>query len=238
MGDGGDGGDPGNRAQDKDRLLGKMLRIDVNGSSGGKHYRDPEVQPVRRQVRARRDLAARPAQPVALLVRSGDRQPLDRRRRPVPVRGDRPPRVARRGDNLGWRRMEGYKCYNPSSRCSKSGKAKPVARLLARGRALRGHRRLRLPRVGHPGAGRLVPVRRLLQRRDLGDPVHRGHAREQDPAAQHEPVDQLVRRERVWRAQVKNSICLFSHHTRCGKRQYGFLTWETAHPRTRDNVPP
>ncbi|MCG2612211.1 PQQ-dependent sugar dehydrogenase [Flavobacterium sp. SM15] len=33
MGDGGSGGDPGNRAQNIDELLGKMLRIDVNSGS-------------------------------------------------------------------------------------------------------------------------------------------------------------------------------------------------------------
>ncbi len=45
MGDGGSGGDPGNRAQDPDKLLGKMLRIDVNGSSGSKNYRIPSSNP-------------------------------------------------------------------------------------------------------------------------------------------------------------------------------------------------
>ncbi len=34
MGDGGGGGDPNNRAQDKSELLGKMLRIDVNAPAG------------------------------------------------------------------------------------------------------------------------------------------------------------------------------------------------------------
>ena len=34
MGDGGSGGDPGNRAQNTTNLLGKMLRIDVNGPAG------------------------------------------------------------------------------------------------------------------------------------------------------------------------------------------------------------
>jgi hypothetical protein len=34
MGDGGSGGDPGNRAQNKTNLLGKLLRIDVNKSNG------------------------------------------------------------------------------------------------------------------------------------------------------------------------------------------------------------
>jgi glucose/arabinose dehydrogenase len=34
MGDGGSGGDPGNRAQNKTELLGKMLRLDVDGTNG------------------------------------------------------------------------------------------------------------------------------------------------------------------------------------------------------------
>ena len=33
MGDGGSGGDPQNNAQNLDSLLGKMLRIDVDGAS-------------------------------------------------------------------------------------------------------------------------------------------------------------------------------------------------------------
>ena len=39
MGDGGSGGDPGNRAQNINTLLGKMLRIDINHGNGTKHYR-------------------------------------------------------------------------------------------------------------------------------------------------------------------------------------------------------
>ena len=35
MGDGGSGGDPNNRAQDRSRLLGKMLRIDIDTSGPG-----------------------------------------------------------------------------------------------------------------------------------------------------------------------------------------------------------
>ena len=42
MGDGGAGGDPGNRAQDPDDLLGKMLRIDVDG---GEPYAVPDDNP-------------------------------------------------------------------------------------------------------------------------------------------------------------------------------------------------
>ena len=62
-------------------LLGKILRIDVD-ATGGTAVRDPARQPVRRRAAgAARDLAVRAAQPVALLVRSRDRRPLDRRRR-------------------------------------------------------------------------------------------------------------------------------------------------------------
>ncbi len=42
MGDGGSGGDPGNRAQNLDSLLGKMLRIDVSGIGG---YTIPATNP-------------------------------------------------------------------------------------------------------------------------------------------------------------------------------------------------
>ena len=51
-GDGGSAGDPGNRAQSLRRLLGKMLRINVNGSLGTPAVHDPEVEPVRRASRA------------------------------------------------------------------------------------------------------------------------------------------------------------------------------------------
>ena len=41
MGDGGSGGDPGNRAQNKDSLLGKTLRIDVNNSASPYYFSAP-----------------------------------------------------------------------------------------------------------------------------------------------------------------------------------------------------
>lgn len=45
LGDGGSSGDPGDRAQDLTTLLGKMLRIDVNSSSGGLNYAIPAGNP-------------------------------------------------------------------------------------------------------------------------------------------------------------------------------------------------
>jgi len=44
-GDGGSGGDPGNRAQNTTLLLGKLLRIDVDNPSGGNNYGIPADNP-------------------------------------------------------------------------------------------------------------------------------------------------------------------------------------------------
>ena len=41
LGDGGSGGDPGDRAQNINTLLGKMLRIDVDNPSNGNNYGIP-----------------------------------------------------------------------------------------------------------------------------------------------------------------------------------------------------
>jgi len=44
-GDGGSGGDPGNRAQNTELLLGKLLRIDVDNPGGGNNYGIPGDNP-------------------------------------------------------------------------------------------------------------------------------------------------------------------------------------------------
>lgn len=44
-GDGGSGGDPGNRSQNINTLLGKLLRIDVDNPSGGNNYGIPADNP-------------------------------------------------------------------------------------------------------------------------------------------------------------------------------------------------
>ena len=76
MGDGGSGGDPQNQAQRPATLLGKMLRIDVSvPDSDTRGYRIPPDNPfvgtaTLRGAGPRRDLVVRPAQPVALHLRS------------------------------------------------------------------------------------------------------------------------------------------------------------------------
>ena len=44
-GDGGSGGDPGNRAQNKTLLLGKLLRLDIDNFAGGNNYSIPSDNP-------------------------------------------------------------------------------------------------------------------------------------------------------------------------------------------------
>ena len=127
MGDGGSGGDPGNRAQNRNSLLGKILRINIDTK---RHYMIPPTNPY--VGRAGHDLvwSYRAAQPVALLVRPGERRPLDRRRRPGEVRGDRPIAGPERRDaasTTAGASMEGNHCYNPSTGCDTSGKNMPIA---------------------------------------------------------------------------------------------------------------
>ena len=71
-GDGGSGGDRYGNGQNPATLLGKMLRLDVDGIR--QPYADPARQPLRHRRHgqmSRRDLGHRPAQSLALLASTG-----------------------------------------------------------------------------------------------------------------------------------------------------------------------
>jgi glucose/arabinose dehydrogenase len=120
MGDGGAGGDPQNRAQNRQELLGKMLRVDVNGPTP---YAIPADNP----------FAAGGGRPEiwALGLRNPWRFSFDRQTREL-YAGDVGQNaweeidVVRRGGNYGWRLMEGAHCYNPA-RCDRQGLELPIA---------------------------------------------------------------------------------------------------------------
>jgi glucose/arabinose dehydrogenase len=130
LGDGGSGGDPGNRAQNKDSLLGKILRIDVNGTTSTTKYRNPPSNPFV-GVAGRNEIWM-------YGLRNPWRFSFDRANGNLWIgdvgqgaweevdRAVRTSSGAGRGVNWGWRVMEGFHCYNPSSGCSTSGKTKPV----------------------------------------------------------------------------------------------------------------
>ncbi len=126
MGDGGSGGDPGNRAQNKNLLLGKILRINIDTK---KAYTIPPTNPY--VGRAGHDLVW------AYGLRNPWRFSFDRKNGNLWI-GDvgqvkyeeidrsRAP-DAGKGLNYGWRVVEGNHCYNPATGCNTTGKTKPLA---------------------------------------------------------------------------------------------------------------
>jgi glucose/arabinose dehydrogenase len=130
MGDGGGAGDPGNRAQDTNELLGKMLRIDINHTQLGALYRSPSSNPYVGvagrdeiwQIGLRNPWRFSFDRTTGDLwigdVGQGQREEVDHA---VPTSSG-----AGRGVNWGWRVLEGTHCYSPPSGCSTSGKTMPL----------------------------------------------------------------------------------------------------------------
>ncbi|HYE15949.1 MAG TPA: PQQ-dependent sugar dehydrogenase, partial [Pyrinomonadaceae bacterium] len=125
-GDGGSGGDPGNRAQNPAQLLGKLLRIDVE--TGRPYtYTVPQSNPFVGAEGYRPEIWA-------LGLRNPWRFSFDR------VTGDLfvgdvgqseweeidfQPGDSEGGENYGWRIMEGQQCFNPVP-CDQTGLTLPV----------------------------------------------------------------------------------------------------------------
>ncbi|MGZ8438999.1 MAG: PQQ-dependent sugar dehydrogenase, partial [Candidatus Limnocylindrales bacterium] len=132
VGDGGGSGDAANNAQNKDRLLGKILRIDINGRTASRPYRIPSSNP----------FVGKPGRNE--IWSYGLRNPwkfsFDRVRGDIWV-GDvgqnRYEEINRklitstaapngRGSNYGWRVLEGWHCFRPATGCNKSSKVRPI----------------------------------------------------------------------------------------------------------------
>jgi glucose/arabinose dehydrogenase len=125
-GDGGSGGDPGNRAQNLNSLLGKVLRINPL-KSGTKAYTIPAKNPFVGQSGRRGEIWS-------YGLRNPWRCSFDRGNGQMwcaDVGQQKWEEVNRhttgKGINYGWRVMEGNDCFNPSSGCNTSGKRRPVA---------------------------------------------------------------------------------------------------------------
>ena len=123
-GDGGGGGDPMQNGQNKDTLLGKMLRIDVDKQANGKEYGIPSGNP----------FASGGGAPEILVMglRNPWRWSFDRETGDMYI-GDVGQDVVEEltvipagkaaGANLGWRMYEGDRCYEPP--CDNAGKTMP-----------------------------------------------------------------------------------------------------------------
>ena len=130
MGDGGSQDDPAERAQNLNTRLGKMLRIDVNGTTSTKNYRSPSSNPyvgisgldeiwqigLRNPYRFSFDRAN--GNMWIADVGQGDWEEVNRAVKTSSGAG--------RKANWGWDVMEGRQCHEPSSGCSTTGKTLPL----------------------------------------------------------------------------------------------------------------
>jgi len=128
VGDGGDGGDPGNRAQDLGELLGKILRLDVNGTDPGLEYAIPPDNPFVGADDARDEIWARG-------LRNPWRFSFDRDSGDLWIGDvgqsqweeiDLQPASSSGGENYGWRLMEASSCFDPPSSCNDGSLVLPV----------------------------------------------------------------------------------------------------------------
>ncbi len=179
-GDGGSGGDPENRAQNLDSLLGKLLRINPRGR-GSSSYRSPKSNPF--VGRAGRN------EIYAYGLRNPWRYSFDRRTGDLYIGDvgqdsveevDFAPRDEARGRNFGWSCFEGNRRYDDSRNCPNA-----VGPALAYGRS-GGECSVTGGVVsrdgGRAGPRRPVRVRRLLRRAPAQLP-HRRTGRRRTTAA-------------------------------------------------------
>ncbi|HEY3296365.1 MAG TPA: PQQ-dependent sugar dehydrogenase [bacterium] len=124
-GDGGSGGDPGNRAQSDTTLLGKLLRIDVHQ---GSPYAIPPDNPFANSQEGRPEIWAKG-------LRNPWRFSFDRQTHDLYIGDvgqdrweevDVQPANVRGLQNYGWRLMEGNHCYNPPQNCDPGGLVHPI----------------------------------------------------------------------------------------------------------------
>jgi hypothetical protein len=139
MGDGGSGGDPGNRAQNKGELLGKILRIDVDGQGTipcGQVAPGPPYAPY--GIPDDNPFVATEgacAEVWAYGLRNPWRFSFDRENGDLFIGDvgqnlyeevDWQPAGTPGGRNYGWRRMEGFHCYDPAANCKDGTLTLPI----------------------------------------------------------------------------------------------------------------
>ena len=123
LGDGGSAGDPLGNAQNRQVLLGKMLRIDVDHASPGLQYAIPSDNPFLNGVDRGEVWAYGLRNPwrFSFDVPSGRLFVAD-------VGQDKFEEIdiLQKGGNFGWNIMEGLHCFKPSSGCNMTGLILPI----------------------------------------------------------------------------------------------------------------
>ena len=134
LGDGGGGNDPEDNAQNNMRLLGKMLRIDVDSQPGGAPYAIPPDNMFPTNPRCNSDGTGTQNCPeiYATGLRNPWRWSIDRQTGEQWV-GDvgqgsfEEIDIIERGGNYGWDIREGFSCAGGGSNCPSAGFTDPVA---------------------------------------------------------------------------------------------------------------
>jgi glucose/arabinose dehydrogenase len=123
-GDGGGAGDPPRNAQNLDRLLGKLLRLDVGAATAGAPYAIPAANPFAGQAGKRGEIWAYGLRNPWRFTFDGSRLVIadvgQDRREEVDVNA-----VSQGGLNYGWNILEGTRCYNAAS-CDSTGLTAPA----------------------------------------------------------------------------------------------------------------
>ncbi|MGH2585412.1 MAG: PQQ-dependent sugar dehydrogenase [Dehalococcoidia bacterium] len=126
-GDGGGGGDPQRNGQNLGALLGKLLRLDVNG---GEPYAVPTDNPFANRDGARPEIWAyglRNPWRFSFDRATGDLWIADvGQSSPGYEEVNFQPAGSDGGENYGWNRMEGLHCYQPRSGCDENGITRPI----------------------------------------------------------------------------------------------------------------
>jgi glucose/arabinose dehydrogenase len=125
LGDGGSGGDPQGHGQNRQTLLGSILRIDVDNPAPGKNYGIPADNPfVGNDQGWREEIWAyglRNPWRMAFDQETGELWTAD-----VGQNAWEEIDIITKGGNYGWNIMEGTHCYPPGNQCNTQGFIYPV----------------------------------------------------------------------------------------------------------------
>lgn len=125
VGDGGSGGDPQNNAQDRTKLLGKILRIDVDNPSGSRKYGIPADNPFAENTTGFREeiyaYGLRNPWRFSFDTENGRLWAADVGQNKIEEID-----IIQNGGNYGWNTMEGTDCFKPEANCDKTGLIAPI----------------------------------------------------------------------------------------------------------------